>query len=301
MTGVSLSDPSPTPAGGGQGNPGSATPTPAPAPSGNPGTGTGSPGTPPTGGENANWYSTYQDEGIRKFAETKGWKDPEAALKSHMELEKAFSSKAPSAPKDASGYQLEPLQLNEGIEVNKELDSAFKSMALKAGMSNEQANTFYKEYGSFMNTHHTAMVKAQETALNEKVTNSVKDLEAAFQSKMGSEVFNRNVEMAKRAIRLLDTKLVDELRNTGVITNVNGQDTVTNATIFKVLAKVGSTMFAEDALYGAPAENTNPFDPKTMDMQAQGYLIKNDPEKAKLLIRSLPSDQQEMWREFLNR
>ena len=72
----------------------------------------------------------------------------------------------------------------------------------------------------------------------------------------------------------------------GAIKVVGGKEMVANAGAFEALAKIGGAMFAEDSMNSSPTVGNNPFDPKTENLTAQGKIIKENPERAKLLINA---------------
>lgn len=310
MTGIALSGtPTAAPATGQPTTPPTTQTTPPPSttpttpPAGTPPVSTGSTD-PAATGTTSPWYSTLQDATLKEFAEKKGWKDPEAQLKSHMELEKAFSTKqaATAPPADVSGYTFsQPKDLPDGVGYNAEFAGAFKSWALASKLSPEQAAGLHDAFVSHAKQTHTTSAEAQTKALGDRVTAAVGGLEAALTSKNGTPEFSRNIELAKRAIRMSDPKMMDALKEAGVIVTVGGQDMVANATVFAAFAKMGAGMFAEDTLHGEPTSGANPFDAKTESLTQQGWLIKNDPEKAKLLIHAAGPKMIAMYADFLAR
>ncbi len=294
MSGVSLTGGAPA---DGQGTP----------PNDNPGGNTppagGSAGSPPTGGTPPNdaWYSKVTDPSLRTLAENKGWKTEADALKSYSELEKAFGQKtAPRAPKDPTEYKFDaPSDLPKGMTYDNKFAEAFKAIAHKADLSPEAAKAIHDGYVEYAKGSFSAALSGSQASLTEKVNKAAEALETTFGAKAGTPAFNRQVELAKRSMRLLDPKLGDALREAGIIVSVEGQDMVGNPTIFAALAKVGNAMFAEDSLHGAPAADTNPFDDKTENLQQQGWLVRNDPEKAKMLIRA--AGKEKMFAAFLSK
>ena len=285
--GVSMSDPAPSGTTEDKGKVGSVTPAVTPAPTGAVIAGsTGSPA--PTGTEGTKpWYDDFKDASVKAFAQTKNWSDQEAAFKSHMELERKLSERVATtqAPTDPKDYTFDTPKLADGMAFDKGFEDAFRGMAHKAGLSADQAKQLHSAYADYASTTFGATQAAQQQSVAERVTKAAATLEDAFKSKMGSPTFSRQVEMGKRAIRMLDPALGDALKEAGVIVNTGGQDMVANPTLFAVFAKVGATMFAEDRLYGEAAQIANPFDPKTENLDAQGQTMRSDPGKAAMLIR----------------
>jgi len=302
MTGVSLSGDTGAPTQG-QGATTPATQT------GNPTTGVtteGSTGSPAAAAQGGNdWLSSIQDAGLKEMAVKKGWDKGgvESALKSYKELETAFSQKTAnySAPEKAEDYKFEAPKLPDGMSYDNNFSEAMKKISHTAKLSQEQFKAVHDGYIAYATEQFGAGKASFEAQLTERVTQAQTDLENTFKAKAGTPVFNRNVEMAKRAIRMVDPALTDALRDVGAITKVNGQDMVTNAKLFAAFSKIGTDFYAEDSLYGKPAEDTNPFDPKTQDIDKQGWWVRNDPEKARMLIRAAGPEVSARYRAFLDR
>ncbi|HQQ71498.1 MAG TPA: hypothetical protein PLL92_14465, partial [Alicycliphilus sp.] len=56
------------------------------------GAGAGSAGAGDAGGNPAPWFSSFQDAGVKSWAESKGFKDPETAVASAWNLEKLIGA-----------------------------------------------------------------------------------------------------------------------------------------------------------------------------------------------------------------
>lgn len=85
------------------------------------------------------------------------------------------------------------------------------------------------------------------------------------------------------------------MKEHGLIVDKDGQEIATNPAIIKAFAKVGATMFAEDAMYGATTATENPFDPKKPNATKAGEFIKNNPELARTLITAAGPEAQRDW------
>lgn len=313
MSGIALSG---TPAPTGQATPAPTTqttaptttaPTTTPPPSTTPpagSTGSPAPTTPPTSEQTPPWYSTLQDAELKSLAEKKGWKTVEDGVKSYAELERAFSAKqaANAAPADPKAYTFDvPTDLPSGVSYNDQFAEAFRGMAHKAGLSTEQAKALHGAYVEFAKSSYADQSQQQTAQLTERITKAAVELEAALGAKPGTPAFNRSVELAKRAIRMTDPGLMDTLKSVGAIVTVQGQDMVADAKLFSAFAKMGQSMYSEDTLYGEPAKDVNPFAAETENMAGQAHLIKNDPERAKLLIRAAGPKMTAMYKSFLER
>lgn len=266
---------------------------------------TGSGATTTTTGT-SDWRATIEDAELRGLAEKKGWGSQADALRSYSELERAFSAKqtTTSAPATPQDYKFDtPDKLPDGLAYDSQFENAFRTWAHKAGISQDAAKVFQAEYLKYVTEAHSTSQAAQVAATTERVAKAAAELETLLGAKQGTPGFTRQMEMAKRAMRLADPKgdLGPALKEAGVIVTVGGQDMVANPAIFALLSKMGNGMYAEDALFGQPTGNTNPFDPKTEDMKQQGWLVRNDPEKAKMLIRAAGPEATKNFRHFLDK
>lgn len=253
-----------------------------------------------TGGGDKPWYEgLVKDPANLQAIQTKKWDGPEALVKSYRELETAFSQKgntsqAPADPKDYVFTVPKEAEAN----YNKEFADGFKSWAHKAGLSKEQAAALHNEFVTYAQTQVGGQMQASTQALSETVTKAQASLEKAWGGSITPE-FARNLEMSKRALTNLHPDLKQELVDVGAIVKSNGQEVIAKPAIFQALAKIGGQLYAEDTLFGQASRTSNPFDPKTVDHAAQNHLVKTDPARAKLLIRSLPVEAQRMWEHFL--
>ena len=109
--------------------------------------------------------------------------------------------------------------------------------------------------------------------------------------------------MARRAMTNLDPGLKDALIESGAIVRHEGREMVANAAIFKALANVGNKLFSEDSQFSSPAADYNPFlsenDQKPGAMAMMGRLVKENPDKAALLIKA--AGRQNDFSSFLSR
>ncbi|MCP4536708.1 MAG: hypothetical protein GY832_06135, partial [Chloroflexi bacterium] len=120
--------------------------------------------------------------------------------------------------------------------------------------------------------------------VNQAKTDASKALTREWGAQEG-EVFKRNIEMARRAVvELGGDGLFDELRSLGAITDDNQ---VLSPVLAKAFAEVGNQLFAEDGLVdGGDTVSVNPFAEDTMNLTAQGALVKSDPARARAMIRA---------------
>lgn len=264
-------------------------------------TGTGTTPSGNAGGDGGSsvWYSTVEDATLKSLAETKGWKSPSDALKSYKELETAYSAKeGPKVPSAIDEYKFNVPSDIPKEAYNDGFANWFKSAALKNKMSVEQASAMHDAFVEYAKGEFSKGGEAQSTRLRESVQGAATDLEASW-GKMDTPQFSRNVELARRAIRLADPGLMDALREVGVLAKVGDKEMVTNATVMKAFAKMGEAMYSEDRMYGEMPAGKNPFADDTRDLSMQGRVMKEDPAKAISLIRAAGKDK--MFAQFIQR
>lgn len=264
------------------------------------------------GDQNANTWLAALNEGNRKLAETKNWKDPNAQLDSYRELEREYSrvksskdgqakgsednGNQPKIPQSATDYEFKlPAEFPSEGFYDKKFADTFKSWAHKARLSTEQAQSLHDMYVSNMAELVKSGQDKSSADFNTSVQNAFNDLSKSWGSP-DTPGFKRSVELARRAMTNLDPGLKDALKARGVIaTDAKGQEVVVDSTIIKALAKAGGRLFAEDELYGAAAAGDNPFDPSKPNLAKQGELIKSQPELAKTLIEAAGNKDWMWW------
>lgn len=268
--------------------------------SGNPSGGDTAAATSGSGGAvNDSWAGLLTDEGNRKTVEAKGWltKGPDAVVSGYRELESklgkaivppgddakpedwnAFYGKL-GRPETADKYEFKlPDGLPENFPYDGKSAEKYKVWAHEAGLPPKQAQVlhdlFVKDTAEQIAAHQEAYAKAVETAHNEIVKEW---------GEPGSGTYERKSELANRAIRQLGgLELLSELKSVGAM-GPNGE--VKSPKLAKMLAKVGEQLFAEDTAFGGPQGGSNPFSKATENLTEQGRIIRDDPERAKVLIR----------------
>lgn len=251
------------------------------------------------GGDAAKWYDGVKDPDLKAFAAGKNWSDIEASLKSHKELETAYSAKgaAAKAPADISEYKFDiPADLPKDA-YNEQFAGAFKQWAKDADLPVEAAGKLHNSFVSWAKDNMTASAKADAEALSTRVGDAAKALEGTW-GKLDSVDFKRNSEMARRAI-VANKGVADALVQMGALVKIEGVTKVADAAIMQAFAKMGHAMYAEDSLHGSGGTEKNPFDAKSEDLAMQGRIMKADPQKAALMIRA--AGREKMFSQFLER
>jgi hypothetical protein len=170
---------------------------------GNPAPGAGEGG---AGASDQPWYSGIQDEGLRGYAQTKGFKDPAAVLESYRNFEKLQGVpqdrllKLPEKdddpawgdiygklgrPSDPTGYQLQ-------FEGDSALADRFAKTFHEAGISKSQAARLNTEWNAYVQE----LIEGDE---RERAQRSGAEL-AELRGKWGAK-FDENAEMGRRAAR----------------------------------------------------------------------------------------------------
>jgi hypothetical protein len=279
------------------------------ADAGNPAEGNVAPANNGSGGATGNdgWTGLLADEGNRKTVEAKGWatKGLDDVVTSYRELESklgkaivppgddakpedlnAFYAKL-GRPEKAEAYEFKlPEGLPENFPYDGKAAEKYKVWAHDAGLPPKQAQALHdmyvKDTAAQLQAHQEAYAKSVEAAHNELV-------KEWGDPKSGT--YERNQELANRAIRQLGgTELLGELKAVGAF-GPNGE--VKSPKLAKALAKVGESLYAEDTMFGGPTAGANPFSSKTENLTLQGQIIRDDPDRAKVLIRQAGIDPSE--------
>ncbi len=242
-------------------------------------------GSPGSNGGDA-WYSTVlKDQANQEYMKSKGLVDPDALAKSYRELEGKLGqrSEGPKAPESPDKYQFKvPTDLPKEAQYSTEFASWFKNAAHKAGMSQEQAAGLHD---AFVEYAKDAGGKSAEAA-GQSLQKSVVDAKSMLTGEWGAmegPAFARNLDLAQRAMRQLG---LDAEKMGAATKTPDGKFLVTNGEFFTAMAKVGAGMYAEDSLFGSVDTATNPFDPKTENVAMQGRIVREDRDKAKLLVQA---------------
>lgn len=246
------------------------------------------------------------------YAQKKGWKldDPNVVLTSYRELEKHNSTKLAefAPPTNPTEYKFTAPDgvPSEGF-INPELESTFRQWAHKAKVPAGMASDLYDSFVKHSYTTYMDAQKTRNTQVAETVTKAHDELIKAWGAKE-TPAFKQNVEMSRRAMTNLDPELKASLKSLGILADYTDdagktEEVVTNATIFKALAKAGASLYAEDRVFGARPQGENPFDAnesrKPGAMQRQGEILRNDPELAKTLIKAAGAEKD--WAHWLNK
>lgn len=247
------------------------------------------------------WLAGLDTE-TRELATKKGWKTDADRTKSYIELEKAFSTRAPGTEKPT--YKPDDFKFTlpanaKDINYSDQFANGFRDLAIKAELSPAQAASVHDWYTGFATERHQAMGTETATKTAERVTAATAALATAWGAE-NNPAYKRNVELAQRAITQLGA--MDMLKKSGAVVEHQGQMVVADAAALQQYAKIGAAMYAEDTLHGGDGGNgINPFDTKTENQSLQGELIRNDPEKALLLIGALSPADQARWQPVLAR
>lgn len=248
-------------------------------------------------GDNANWVAGLQIEDNRTLVEAKQWKSPDDAIKSYRDLE-AHASKALTVPgADATaedwnafygklGRPESPdkyeLKLNtEAVPQDFPYDEKsaieFRTWAHETGLTPQQAQSLHDKFVGQQANVFTSTLEQRAQAEG--------DAHRAITTQWGdpdTEGYKHNLEYTSRAISQLGLK--DSLVKGGIL---SPQGSVLDPKVAFALAKVGKEMYGEDstATHASGALN-NPFSAENFNLTQQGTLVRDDPSKAKSLIRA---------------
>lgn len=202
-------------------------------------------------------------------------------------------------PANPAGYEFKmPDGMPEGMAYDNSFASKFADWAHNQGMSKAGAQQIHDFYVQHVGEHFSSSTAQQTEQLNTRVTETFDTLTKEW-GQPETPAFQRNLELSRRAMSNLHPDFKQALVDAGVIRVDGAQEVVTDARIMMGLQKAGSTMFAEDSVFGGKPADVNPFDPKTSDLTAQGDLVRENPDLAKQLIRA--AGVQEDWGHFLNK
>lgn len=249
-------------------------------------------------GAAATWLTGLSEEN-RATVEAKKWAGVDDALTAYRNLE-SHASKALTVPKaDATPEEKQRFweKLGRPAEPGK-YELAFKREGVPEGFTYDETQAI-----NFRNIAHGANLTAEQAALvhdgyvanmvesykaqQQKATEAMETAHRDIVREWGdpdSETYKANSRLAATALRELG--LADVMSQAGLV----GKDgTVMNAKGAMALARIGRELFAEMSgagLQGANGTLQNPFDKAVDNLTEQGKLYRQDPDKARALIRS---------------
>lgn len=258
-----------------------------------------------SGGDgNGAWDALVKDPENLAYVKTKGWQDPDGAVKSYRELEsEASKSKIKLPDKDTKpeeldafynqlgrpekpeGYEFKlPEKLPEAFPYEENTATEFKGISHKLRLTAEQAQGLHDWY-----------VSEKAKGFTEEVGSIARKVEGAhdiivkeFGDPKGAD-YKRKIELADRSVRELGRTvspkdpgaLRKELADIGAITP-DGK--VMAPLLIMALSKVGDTLYQEDKVYSGINASNNPWKEATENLTQQGKILKEDPETARQLI-----------------
>lgn len=165
------------------------------------------PATPAAPADDAPWYSTHPDEGIRNWAANKGWKDPMAALESGYNLEKLIGfekagrtivlPKDDATPEERRAF-LTRIGVPEKSDAYKVPESLAQDPLIAKFREFAHAEGFlpaqFEKAISFIQGESAAMATQAQAAAGAKGEQEM----AALKTEWGA-AYDQNVELGKRA------------------------------------------------------------------------------------------------------
>lgn len=251
-------------------------------------------------GVGADWVAGLEADN-RTLVEAKKWTSPNDGLKAYRELE-AHASKALTVPGEnataedwnkfygrlgrpetADKYELkvDRSTLPADMPYDETTAVEFRNWAHEAGLNTKQAQTLHDKYvGNFAKafTDNVAKVTQEQEAAHRELVAKWGDA--------NSDGYKREVELMSRAARNLG--LAEDLAKGGLLTPDGG---VRSSKLALALARVGKELFSEDSFAtGDGGILSNPFAKDTLNLTEQGKLVRDDPNKARALIRAAGGD-----------
>lgn len=193
-------------------------------------------------------------------------------------------------PAKADEYKFEMPKLPEAVPYDSERANGFKSLAHKLGLTQAQAAALHDWAAENALTDFNSgaeRAKAQTVAQGEAEKSKLEKLWGPLDGQTARE----NLVMADRAIREFGgDELVAEFERVGLLGRVDDKGTVVvlSAPLAATYARIGASYFKEDGIVrGDPSlASGNPFDPATGNETIAGRLVRDNPERAKTLIRA---------------
>jgi hypothetical protein len=246
------------------------------------------------------------DEDTRTWAEKRGFKTVDDAVKTAYEQSKLLGNAIRIPGKDATDAERDeflnklgrpataeeykftpPEDLPEDLPYDGERAKTFAGLAHKLGLTADQAKGIHDWAAQNALTDYKA---GSETRHEQVVTTAKAETEKLIKAwgPLDGETMKVNLSFADKALQEIGgADAVAEFRRVGLIGS-EGDKIVTSAPIAQMLAKVGRSLYKEDeVLKGNAAHLNNPFeDGAHFNVTNQMKLIKSDPDKAREMIAS---------------
>jgi hypothetical protein len=186
-------------------------------------------------------------------------------------------------PEKADNYELklDASSLPEKFPYDEKTAIEFRTWAHEAGLNPKQAQQLHDKFVGHQAGSFSAMMEAGQQ--------KAAAAHAALAAKWGgaeSEGYKTNVELMSRAAQQLG--LVNAFKANGLI---GADGSILNEDIAVALAKVGKELYAEDTMMTtASGALNNPWSEGKENRTEQSVILRNDPSKAKALIRAAGHD-----------
>lgn len=277
----------------------------------------GAPATPDASAVNGsaagadNPFSGLQDEGARKWVETKGYKNVADVVTAAHSLEQRLGTALTVPAADASKEDWEkfysrlpedmrpiaspdkvefkrPDTLPENVPYSEDLANASKTWMAEGGLNPKQAQVIHDKFVGYM----AEQALAEQARIAQSVETTNDDLVKDWGPKE-SEGFQQKHELANRTVKKLG--LVEAFKETGILLP---DGALTNPQIAKAFQAIGERMFKEDTIgAGDAGGGENPFKRNadgSRNVMAISALVKSDPERARRLAREA-GENPDVW------
>lgn len=169
-------------------------------------------------------------------------------------------------PADSTKYSL-PEDTTKRPGYSQDMTEAFKVKGHEIGLTQKQ----FEEIAKWSIETGSKAIEGEARTIAERGDKAVSFLEKDW-GKPGDTSFKKEVDYAKAGINGLDPELMAELQEIGA---VGPEGEILAPKTVRAFAKVGKKLFSEDASVGRhDAITVNPFDPKTMDIELAGRLVR---------------------------
>lgn len=263
-------------------------------------------------GASTDFLAGFSGEGHADFVTEQGWKSGDemvSAYKAQAESmkglvripgedasddDKAAYRKALGVPDNADGYEFQvPKDMPEGLTYDNDLAAKFKAKSHELGLTPDQAQGLHDMQMEHMTGSLEGYQKQMADQAAEREAEVSAKADAAHEAlikdwgKEGSESYNKNLALANRALAAGGEELKAEFADKGVF----GEDgAVLMPEFAKLLAKHGHALYGEASPEGGSAGADNPFAEGSVNRTKQIELIRNQPDRARTLIRAAGKD-----------
>lgn len=246
------------------------------------------------------------DADTREWIEKRGLKSPAEVAKTAREQASLLGNAIRVPGKDAKPEEIDaylnklgrpekpdgygfamPKDLPEGLPYDEARAKDFAALAHQLGLTKAQAGGLH-DWATKNAVGDFGMAQQNQREQVIKTAQAATDGLTKLWGPLDGETAKANLAFADRALQLLGGEAVlAEMKSKGMLADVEGRQLVLSVPFVELFAKVGRSLYKEgDVVRGDPTTVDNPFDRSKENLTQAAQIVKNDKDRAYMLIRA---------------